>query len=172
MFAHPLIQALALAATIGATQGDPPVPAGLRRLPPHEVVAQLLEKRSDLGLSWQQTAQLDSLHLAIRSEKHRYTREGLKAHQLRHVPMTSRKEAFGQAVAVLTPEQQSQLAAALSARLSAPQPLADGARMALARRRVARPASAGHRDGDVDRARRPGATRISADQQLPRDPRL
>lgn len=111
MFAHPLIQALALAATIGAMQGDPPVPAGLRRLPPHEVVAQLLEKRSDLGLSWQQTAQLDSLHLAIRSEKHRYTREGLKAHQLRHVPMISRKEAFGQAVAVLTPEQQSRLEA-------------------------------------------------------------
>ncbi|MBL8977719.1 MAG: hypothetical protein JNM53_04875, partial [Gemmatimonadetes bacterium] len=111
MFAHTLIQALALAVTIGATQGDPPLPAGLRSLPPHEVVAQLLSKRTDLGLSWQQTAQLDSLHLAIRSEKHRYTREGLKAHQLRHVRMISREEAFGQAVAVLTPEQQSRLEA-------------------------------------------------------------
>ncbi|MDX2120266.1 MAG: hypothetical protein SF070_04270 [Gemmatimonadota bacterium] len=111
MFAHPLIQALALAATIGATQGDPPVPAGLRSLPPHAVVAQLLAKRTDLGLSWQQTARLDSLHFAIRSEKHRYTREGVKAHQLRHVPMISRQEAFGQAVAVLTPEQQSRLEA-------------------------------------------------------------
>lgn len=111
MFIHTLLQAVALAAAIGAAPGDPPVPAGLRRLPPHEVVAQLLSKRTDLELSWQQTAQLDSLHLAIRSEKHRYTREGLKAHQQRHVPMTSRKEAFGQAVAVLTPEQQSRLEA-------------------------------------------------------------
>ncbi len=109
MFIHPLLQAVALAATVAVGQRDTPVPAGLRSLKPHQVVAQLLSKRADLGLSQLQVVQLDSLHLAIRSERHRYTREGLKAHQLRHVPMISREEAFGQAVAVLTPEQQGRL---------------------------------------------------------------
>lgn len=109
MFTHSLVQALALAATLGTAGADPPVPAGLRSLRPHQVVEQIMARREALSLSDEQFARLDDLTIAIRGEKHRYTREGLKAHQRRHIPMISREEAFGQAVAVLTPEQQSRL---------------------------------------------------------------
>lgn len=109
MFTHSLVQALALAATLGAARADLPLPAGLRSLRPHQVVQQIMARREALSLSDEQFARLDDLTIAIRGERHTFIHRGGKPHRTRHVPMTSRQEAFDRAVAVLTPEQQERL---------------------------------------------------------------
>ncbi len=109
MFAHSLIQMLALAATMTAARTDVPVPAGLRSLRPHQVVEQIMARREALSLSDEQFARLDDLTIAIRGEKHGFIHRGGKPHRTRHVPMISRQEAFDRATAVLTPDQQARL---------------------------------------------------------------
>ena len=61
---------------------------------------------------------------------------------------------------------------ALPPGISPAEPLADDARMAGARRDSAWAFTAGGRDGESDRTRRPGLDRLSTDHQLSGDPRL
>ena len=109
MFAHSLIHAFALAATVTAARADLPVPAGLRSLRPHQVVERIMARREALSLSDAQFARLDDLTIAIRGEKHSFIHRGGKPHRTRHLPMISRQEAFDRAAAVLTPDQQVRL---------------------------------------------------------------
>jgi hypothetical protein len=94
-----------------ATNGyaGPPVPGAFKNLKPYQVVEQIMAQREALSLTEQQFAQLDQLSLAVRNEKHLYAHQGGKPHNTQHVPMISRGDAFAQAMAVLTPEQQAQV---------------------------------------------------------------
>lgn len=98
----------------------PPLPAGLRSLKPYQVVEQLMAHQEMLGLSATQFDRLDALSSTIRTEKHQFTHRGGKPHRTRHVPMISRREAFEQAMAVLTPEQQQRVQGLFQAPVPAP----------------------------------------------------
>lgn len=95
-------QAVALLTTLPETMK---IPAGLRAGKPHEVVERILRERGKLGLSEAQVAELESLHVLIRDEKHQYAHRGGKPHQTRHQRMITRQQAFADALAVLSPEQ-------------------------------------------------------------------
>ena len=99
---------LALSAPAAAAQNE--VPAALRDLKPHQIVEAVLAERQALGLTGVQERRLDSMHLAIRSEPHRYRTTGApsKAHRsTRMLPMISDATAFEEAMAVLTPQQRT-----------------------------------------------------------------
>ena len=85
------------------------VPASLERLKPHEIVQVFAAEAEALGLTQNQVEELESLHLAVRDEPHRYTRRAApgKAHQQRVMePMISRRRAYNDALSYLTPDQQ------------------------------------------------------------------
>lgn len=107
----PTALALAAALVTGAAHAPagPPVPRAYQGFKPYQVVEQVMAQREVLSLTDEQFARLDDLALAIRNEKHGFTHQGGKPHQTQHVPMISRQEAFEQALAVLTPEQQARL---------------------------------------------------------------
>lgn len=83
------------------------VPASLTAFKPHEVVEAFTAEAKSLALAPAQLARLDSLHVAVRDERHRWTAApGNKAHQrMKMKPMISREKAYSDALAVLTPAQ-------------------------------------------------------------------
>ena len=85
------------------------VPASLEGLQPHEIVQVFAAEAGALGLSQNQVKDLESLHVAVRDESHRYTMRGApgKAHMQRMMePMISRRRAYNDALSYLTPDQQ------------------------------------------------------------------
>lgn len=103
-----LTAVLLLAAAPSPTTGQS-LPPAFRGLKPYEVVTQIVAQREALDLTEAQVIRLDSLRLAVRTEKHRFTHRGGKPHRTRHVTMISRGQAFKQAMSVLTPEQQERV---------------------------------------------------------------
>ena len=107
---------LAVLATPSVAQG--PMPASLDDLKPHEIVEAVISEAKSLSLSAAQTRRLDSLHVAVRDERHQWERQpNTKAHQrLRMKPMISIREAYGGAMQILNPLQRS----AVEQRMAAP----------------------------------------------------
>jgi len=122
MFARTVLglTAVLLAAATTAARADGPVPQALRSLKPYQVVEQIMAQREVLALTDDQFARLDDLSTAIRTEKHRFTHQGGKPHETRHVPMVSRQQAYDEALAILTPDQQATLQALFPAPAPAP----------------------------------------------------
>lgn len=107
-----LVPVLLAASTPMAAQQQ--VPAALSQLKPHQIVeAVSAEQGSSLHLTADQIRRLDSLHVAVRREPHRYEPSpSLKAHQnVRMLPMISKRRAYADAMAILTPEQRRQAGA-------------------------------------------------------------
>jgi hypothetical protein len=75
------------------------------------VVEQIMAQREVLALTDEQFARLDDLSTAIRTEKHRFTHQGGKPHETRHVPMVTQQQAYDKALAILNPDQQATLQA-------------------------------------------------------------
>ena len=103
-----LTAALLLSATASA-RADGPVPQAFRSFKPYQVVEQIMAQRGILNLTDEQFARLDDLSLAVRTEKHSFSHQGGKPHNTQHVPMVTRQQAYDQALALLTPEQQARL---------------------------------------------------------------
>jgi hypothetical protein len=83
------------------------VPASLESFKPHEVVEAFTTEAETLALAPDQLRRLDSLHLAVRDERHRWAHgPGIKAHEtLKMKPMISRERAYADALSILTPDQ-------------------------------------------------------------------
>ena len=100
----------ALLATISFTPvpAQQQVPASLASFKPHEVVEAFRAEATTLTLTPDQLQRLDSLHLAVRDERHRWeAAQGNKAHEmLKMKPMVSQQRAYNDAMAILTPAQQ------------------------------------------------------------------
>ncbi|MEO8636085.1 MAG: hypothetical protein ABI587_12480 [Gemmatimonadales bacterium] len=109
-----LTAALLLAASTPA-RADGPVPRAFQSLKPHQVVEQIMAQKELLNLTEVQFALLDNLSFAIRNEKHSYTHQGGKHHNTQHIPMITQRQAYEQALAVLTPDQQARLEALFQA---------------------------------------------------------
>jgi hypothetical protein len=108
-----MLRATLLAATIAGISSLPilaqtTVPAPLEDYKAHEVVEAFTGEAKLIGLTDQQLTRLDSLHIAVRDERHRWSSvSGNKAHQgVRMRPMISRVEAYNTALGILTPVQQ------------------------------------------------------------------
>ena len=114
-----LAAALLLTATTTA-RADGPVPQAFRGLKPHQVVEQIMAQKEVLQLTDEQFARLDNLSIAIRTEKHSFTHQGGKPHNTQHVPMVTRRQAYDEALAILTPDQQARLEAMFLAPNTAP----------------------------------------------------
>jgi hypothetical protein len=69
-------------------QGSSPDLTGLR---PHEVPQEILGLWSELGLTDEQAAALNGLHLSIRDERHQYSHSGQKPHNTVHQAMVTRE---------------------------------------------------------------------------------
>jgi hypothetical protein len=129
-----LVPALVLAISAPAAAQDQ-VPAALQSLKPHQIVEAVAAERQTLDLTAVQVRRLDSLHLAIWKEPHRYeAAPSIKAHRnVRMKPMISKKRAYADALAILTPEQRTQAATRfgdpqyqLPEELQARRPVAEG----------------------------------------------
>jgi hypothetical protein len=107
-----LTAGLLLAAPAAASAGAP-VPAALNSLKPTALVEYVIAQREVLALTDAQLTELGNLSVAIRTEPHRFVHQGGKPHTTRHVPMTSRKQAWEQAQAILAAEQRARLASAV-----------------------------------------------------------
>lgn len=94
----------------GAAQAPGPVPPGLKGLKPHEIVDRVLDERDRLQLSEAQITRLETWHVAVLDERHRFEHQGGKPHETRHVAMINQQTAFDSTVAVLTPAQRETLA--------------------------------------------------------------
>jgi hypothetical protein len=101
-----LVPALVLAISTPAAAQEQ-VPASFRSLKPHQIIEAVIAERGTLDFTEIQARQLDSVHLAVREEVHRYERaRSNKAHQnVRMKPMISKRQAYANAMAILTPEQ-------------------------------------------------------------------
>jgi hypothetical protein len=112
-----LAPVLALALAVPAAAQDQ-VPTAFRSLKPHQVVEAVVAERRTLSLSAEQQLRLDSLHLAIRSEPHRYVAAPVpgKAHEdFRMRAMISRQQAYARSLAILTPDQRKLVKARFAA---------------------------------------------------------
>jgi hypothetical protein len=107
-----LVLPLVLAISAPAAAQDQ-VPAALQSLKPHQIVEAVAAEQQTLDLTAVQVRRLDSLHLAIWKEPHRYeARPSNKAHRnVRMTPMISKKRAYADALAILTPEQRARASA-------------------------------------------------------------
>ena len=107
-----LVAALILAISVPAAAQNH-VPTAFRSLKPHQIVEAVAAERAGLSLTAAQERQLDSLHLVIRGERHRYVTTGpSKVHQsYRMLPMISRERAYANALAILTLEQRARAGA-------------------------------------------------------------
>ena len=108
-----LVPVLLLAASTPMTAQEP-VPAALQHLKAHQIVeAVSAEQGTTLHLTSAQIRRLDSLHVAVRNEPHRYEPgPSQKAHQnVRMLPMVSKRQAYADALAILTPEQRTAIEA-------------------------------------------------------------
>jgi Spy/CpxP family protein refolding chaperone len=120
---------LGLSATLLITaavpaRADGPVPPALKSLKAYQVVEQVMAQRALLDLTDEQFARLDDLSLTVRTEKHSFTHQGGKPHFTQHVPMITRQQAYTQALAILTPEQQARFEALYPAPSSGAKPVA------------------------------------------------
>jgi hypothetical protein len=109
------VLALAMSAPLAA-QNE--VPAALRSLKPHQIVEAVVAERQTLELTPVQERRLDSLHLAIRREPHRYEKAPSpgKAHRnAKMQPMISGQGAYADALTILTPDQRARAGARFSA---------------------------------------------------------
>ncbi|HEU5039342.1 MAG TPA: hypothetical protein VFT84_00885 [Gemmatimonadales bacterium] len=72
----------------------------------------MVSEARTVSLTAEQTRRLDSLHLAVRDERHRWERQpNTKAHQrLRMKPMISLSKAYSAAMGILTPGQRDVVA--------------------------------------------------------------
>jgi predicted RNA binding protein with dsRBD fold (UPF0201 family) len=113
---HLATAAFAAAVAIMPAQAQEHVPAALDNLKPHEVVEAIKSEATTLGLAPDQVRRLDSLHVAVRDERHQWVAtSGNKAHaMLKMKPMISAERAYRDAVAILTPDQRVTLARALA----------------------------------------------------------
>jgi hypothetical protein len=84
------------------------------------VVEQIMAQRELLSLTDEQFARLDDLSIAIRTERHSFIHQGGKPHFTQHVPMVTQQQAYENALAVLTPDQQARLEALFQAPALAP----------------------------------------------------
>jgi Spy/CpxP family protein refolding chaperone len=106
-----ILSLFAIATTIGLYAIGPvpaqaqDTPEELETLKPHEVVQEVLNFRDRLALTRQQVAQLNELHVTVRDEKHQYSHSGGKPHVTKHEAMITRRQAYADAMAILTPEQ-------------------------------------------------------------------
>jgi hypothetical protein len=105
------LTAVLLAGAITVARADGPVPKTLQSLKPYQVVEQIMAFQEVLGLSDEQFTRLDDLSVAIRTEKHRWNHQVGKPHYTTHVPMITTQQAYDQALALLTPDQQARLEA-------------------------------------------------------------
>lgn len=86
------------------------IPPGLSGRKPHEIVEQVLNKKSDLALSEDQVARLTAWHEQVADEPHRFKHDPTrKPHDVTHVPMVGRQEAFDSTIAILTAAQRQKL---------------------------------------------------------------
>lgn len=103
-----MLPALILAISVPAAAQNQ-VPTAFRSLRPHQIVEAVAAERETLHLTPAQERRLDSLHLAIRGERHRYvvstTFKGYPSYRM--APMISRTRAYAGALGILTPEQRS-----------------------------------------------------------------
>ena len=91
------------------------VPPSLESLKPHEIVEVFLAERGRLGLTAQQISDLDTLHVVVRDEPHRYTKEAHGPKGTPHwmmEPMITKRRAYNDALSYLTPDQQDRAARA------------------------------------------------------------
>jgi hypothetical protein len=72
------------------------IPTSLSAFTPHEVVEAFTAEAKSLALTPEQRARVDSLHVAVRDERHRWTATpGNKAHKgVKMKPMISREKAY------------------------------------------------------------------------------
>ena len=105
MFTLTLLVAALLSGAATPAESLPPMPGGLKPLKAHEVVMQVRDQQVALGLTNDQVLALDALHNTINNEKHQWKHQGGKPHEMQHVPMISKDQAYQGAMAVLTPEQ-------------------------------------------------------------------
>lgn len=113
---HFVTAALLAAVAARPVEAQERVPAALENLKPHEVVEAIASEVRPLGLRPDQVRKLDSLHVAVRDERHEWKRTpGNKAHKrLTMQPMISADSAYRQALTVLNPDQRSTLARLLA----------------------------------------------------------
>ena len=106
---HLVTATLLVVAAATPVKAQERVPAVLDNLKPHEVVEAVTSEAKALGLAADQVRRLDSLHVAVRDERHQWVRTpGNKAHKaLKMRPMISADSAYRQALTILTPEQRS-----------------------------------------------------------------
>ena len=117
MFRIHLMTAATLAVTLStAAIAQDSVPAVLANLKPHEVVEALTSEAKMFGATPDQVRRLDSLHVAVRDERHRWVRTpSIKAQKpVKMRPMISADSAYRQALTILTPEQRSALTRSLN----------------------------------------------------------
>ena len=107
--AHFVIAAIIGAVATAPANAQEPVPAVLDNLKAHEVVEAIISEAKTLGLTSVQLRQLDSLHVAVRDERHQWVpTSGNKAHtMLKMRPMISPDRAYNHALKILTPSQRS-----------------------------------------------------------------
>ncbi len=87
------------------------MPAGLKDLKPHELIEQVLNQKTALGLSTLQVTQLTAWHESVADEPHRFKHDRTtKPQRTTHLPMIEREAAFDSTIALLTPAQGAQLA--------------------------------------------------------------
>lgn len=100
---------LASAASPAQLSAQKEVPASLSAFKPHEVVEAVISESKFIVLTADQVARLNSIHVAVRDERHRWTKTpGNKAHRNNRMqPMISQEKAYADALAVLTPAQRS-----------------------------------------------------------------
>jgi hypothetical protein len=112
MFRTFLVTAALLAAAANTpASGQESLPATLQNLKPHEIVEAITSESKTVGLTPEQLGRLDSLHVAVRDERHQWKPlPGYKAHTIKVMkPMISADQAYADAMAVLTPTQQKTL---------------------------------------------------------------
>jgi hypothetical protein len=89
------------------------VPPALQNLKPHQMVEAVMAERQALGFTEIQVRRLDSLHQAVLNEPHRYERTpSPKTHRnVRMKPMISKRQAYADALTILTADQRSRAGA-------------------------------------------------------------
>lgn len=100
----------ALLALAPVAAGASPVPAALKNLKPADIVEYVMAQRDFLALTDAQYVELGNISVAIRTEPHKWVHKGGKPHSTKHVRMTTKQQAWDQALAVLSAGQQERLA--------------------------------------------------------------
>jgi hypothetical protein len=108
-----LVAAFLAAAIQTPAHAQRSVPTSLQALAPHEIVEAFLAERAGFELTPQQVRELEKLHVAVRDERHRYTRRAHGSKGPEHMmmePMITKRRAYDDALSHLTPDQQGRAA--------------------------------------------------------------